>query len=248
MKFVVVCSLILISVVSWAADIDPQAMVITNQVGSRLPDVGFKDEMGNQVHLKTILNEGKPVILTPVYYGCPSLCTVVLNGLLDGLKELKDDFKGEFKIVTFSINPEETPQIAAVKKEAYVKESSFSPHDWYFLTGDDASIKSLTQALGFHYQRLGDEYVHGAGIFVVSSKGDLKRTLFGSHYRAQDLKLALIEAGAGELAHKVSSYFYRYDDLTRQYRPHGPRLLKLVGAFLLFNLAFFVWKRNKVNN
>ena len=89
-------------------------------MGAQVPlDLPFSDESGQPVTLRQYF--GKPVILALVYYQCPSLCNMVLNGVLRSVKNLNLTAGKEYEIVAVSFDPRETPEMAAAK-EANVSE------------------------------------------------------------------------------------------------------------------------------
>src|SRR5262249_46511178 len=128
---------------------------IEQRLGERVPlDATYTDEQGRAVRLGQYFGE-RPVILALVYYQCPMLCTLVLNGLVSALKALSFDVGRQFDVVNVSINPAETPAIAAAKKQTYL-ESYRRPGaeaGWHFLTAEQASIDRLAEAVGFHYRQ-----------------------------------------------------------------------------------------------
>src|SRR4029078_10467894 len=67
---------------------------------------------------------------------------------------------------------------------------------WHFLTGDEASIKQLTEAGGFRYTYLPDKnpFAHAAGIMVMTPDGILSRYFYGVEFAPRDLKFGLMEA------------------------------------------------------
>ncbi len=137
----------------------------------------FRDENGDTVRLAEFF--GKPVVLSLVYYDCPMLCTEVLNGMVQGFRGIPFLPGREFNVVTVSIDPRETPQIAAAKKESYLKSLGRPGAEagWHFLTGDQASIDTLAHAVGFHYlydPRSG-QFAHATGIMVATPEGRLSR-------------------------------------------------------------------------
>src|SRR5947209_5449589 len=81
-------------------------------------DSAFVDESGKRVALRECFR-GKPVILVLGYYRCPMLCSLVSNGLIEGLQDLKPTVGKDFDIINVSIDPHETPALAAAKKHAY---------------------------------------------------------------------------------------------------------------------------------
>jgi protein SCO1/2 len=62
----------------------------------------FTDERGRDVTLGSYFKGPRPVVLTLNYYRCPMLCTLELNGLVEGLKGLAWTPGDEFEIVTVS--------------------------------------------------------------------------------------------------------------------------------------------------
>ena len=116
------------------------------------PDLVFRDENGKTVHLGDYYGK-RPMILTLVYFQCPMLCTMVLNDLNKVMRHMPLSLGEQFDIVTVSFDPTETPEMAAKKKAAYVHTYG-RPHaaeGWHFLTGDQDSIKKLTDTVGFRY-------------------------------------------------------------------------------------------------
>src|SRR5205085_5360913 len=91
--------------------VPPQAadMGFDQKPGSYVPlDLSFRNEAGNRVRLGDLI-DAKPTILVLAYYRCPQLCTLVLNGLFDGLREVGFGPK-EFNVITVSFDPREPPE------------------------------------------------------------------------------------------------------------------------------------------
>lgn len=145
---------------------------IDQKLNNQIPlDLVFRDEAGNDVRLGQYFGQ-KPVLLVLAYYDCPMLCTIVLNGVLHSVKELKYNIGREFEIVTVSFDPTEKPSLAAAKKAIYVGlyGRPNTGAGWHFLTGDEASIQQLTQAVGFryNYDPQTKQYFHATGIMVLT--------------------------------------------------------------------------------
>ena len=165
-------------------------------------DIPLKDEAGKPVRLGDFFGE-RPVILTLVYHECPMLCNEVLNALTRGLKGLTFDVGDQFEVVTVSINPAETPELAAAKKAGYLKRYGRpgAERGWHFLTGDEGSIRRLAQSVGFRYVYMPEskQYAHAAGIVLLTPRGRVARYFFGISYAPRDLRLGLTEASAGKI-------------------------------------------------
>lgn len=221
---------------------------IDQKLGRRIPlDLSFHDETGREVRIGDYFKD-RPVILTMVYYECPMLCTLVLNGLASSLDVLTFDAGREFEIVSVSINPREKPELAAAKKKEYLEryKRPTAAEGWHFLTGDEASIRTLADAVGFHFRWDTESatYAHAAGIMVLTPQGKLARYFYGIEYAPRDLRLALIEASQnriGSLADQVMLFCYQYDPKTGKYgaaaiglvRAGGVLTVVLMGAYVL---------------
>ena len=91
---------------------------IVERPGSPLPlDLVFVGEDSTAVRLGDSFAPGRPVILNLGYFACPMLCGLVLNGMVDGLRDVAWTPGREFGIVTLSIDEREGPRLAALKKQ-----------------------------------------------------------------------------------------------------------------------------------
>jgi len=209
-------------------------------------DARFKDEGGRDVALGDYFGK-RPVIVALVYYECPMLCNLVLNGLLKSIRTLKFTAGKEFDIVVISFNPRETPALAARKKDNYVREYARVNADlgWHFLTGTEDSIQRVTQAAGFSYiwDAGTNQYAHASGILVATPQGKLYRYFYGIEYAPRDVRFALIEASENKLGTPVDAlmlYCFHYDAATGKYGVVVHRVLRLAGITTVALIAGFV--------
>jgi protein SCO1/2 len=197
---------------------------IDQHLGERLPlNLVFRDETGREVTLGSFFGD-RPVILSLVYYECPMLCTQVLNGLVRGLRPLSFEPGREFELVTVSIDPGESPELAAAKKREYVTGygRAGAATSWHFLTGGQAEITALAEAVGFRYEYdpPTDQFIHASGIMVTTPDGRLSRYFYGIDYAPRDLRLGLVESAEGRIGSPVDKLLllcYRYDPMTGRY-------------------------------
>jgi protein SCO1/2 len=224
-----------------------QKVGIDQNLGAPLPlDLIFHDEDAKQVRLANYFNK-RPVILVLVYYECPMLCTMVLNDLLRSMRSMSETAGKDFDIVTVSFDPRDTPDLAKSKKKTYLAQYNRpgAESGWHFLTGDQASINSLTQSVGFHYtwDPKNQVFAHASGIMVATPQGTLSRYFFGIDYAPKDLRLALAQASDGKtagLANAVLLYCFAYDPSTGKYSLAIIRLLKGAGVATLLLLGSFI--------
>lgn len=218
---------------------------IEEHLDAKLPlDAQFKDENGKTVRLGDYFDGQRPVLLSLIYFNCPMLCSLVVNGMVDGLKELDWNAGREFTLLTVSFNPLETPALAKLKQQNYLKYYGRpeAAGGWHFLTGDAEAIMRLTQTVGFSYKwnEQRQEYAHAAAIYAVSPQGHLTRYLYGVQFAPQDLKLALLEASEGRLGNtldRVLLYCFHYDAQSGKYAPAAMNIMRLGGALTVTVLA-----------
>jgi protein SCO1/2 len=217
------------------------------KLGESLPlDVAFRDEAGRAVRLRDYFGR-RPVVLNLVYYDCPMLCTLSLNGLASALDVLSFDAGREFEIVTISFDPKETPELAAAKKKAYLERYGRRGAEggWHFLTGDAEAISRVTQAVGFRYawdEETG-QFAHPAGILVLTPEGRISHYLFGIEYAPKDLRLALVDSGQGRIGNaldQVLLYCYQYDPHTGRFSASVMAGVRLGGVLTVLALGGFI--------
>jgi protein SCO1/2 len=223
------------------ADGVPQALEevgVSEHLDAKLPmDLEFRDENGDTVTLGQFFDGERPVILTLNYYRCPMLCGLMLNGMVDGLEQMKWTAGNEFEIVTVSINPLETPALAREKKQNYLKryDRPSAASGWHFLTGNEPEIQRLAETVGFSYKYDPEQqqYAHPAVMFVCTPDGHVSRYLYGIEYPPKRLKLALLEASEGEIGSTLDQivlYCYHYDPSNRRYSPVAMNIMRVGGG------------------
>ncbi len=215
--------------------------------GEPLPlDLEMRDAEGNVVELASLFGE-RPVILAPVYYTCPMLCGMVLNGLVTSLRTLPFEPGEDYEVVAFSFDPSDGAAEASARKANAV--DRFGRGDdiegFHFLTGDQAAIDRLTAAIGFRYARDGDsgEFAHTAGLVLATPDGRIARQLFGVEYAPRDLRLGLVEAGQGHIGGIVDAvllYCFHYDPAIGKYSAITMNMVRLGGVVTLAALGGFV--------
>ncbi len=248
LSFTFIFGVIAQSVSAQRAEQTPEELIdveIEEHLNAALPlNLEFKNERDQTVKLKNYFGNDKPVILTLVYFRCPMLCGLLLNGMLEGLKELKMSAGEEFEIVTLSFDPLETPALAQRKKQSMLKEYGRAGADkgWHFLTGRENNIKRLTETIGFKYTFVEErnEYAHAAAIFVCTPDGRISRYLYGIQYDHQTLRLSLVEASNGNIGNtldQIMLYCYHYDPDSRRYAPVAMNIMRAGGILTVIILG-----------
>ena len=248
--FLVAISLVLISRIDRADDSRPAALQgvgIDQRLNEQVPlDLTFRDEDGKTVKLGNYFGQ-KPVILALVYYECPMLCTLTLNGLVRTMRGMSFNAGQEYTVVTVSFDPRETAALAAAKKKEYLAHYARTGGavGWHFLTGDEPSIRQLTSAVGFryHFDAESGQYAHATGLVVLTPQGKIARYFYGVEYSPRDMRLALVEASENKIGSPVDAvllFCFHYNPLTGKYGLVIARALQLAGAGTVLALGTFV--------
>jgi protein SCO1 len=231
-----------------------QGVDVLERLGDAVPAEGrFIDSEGRPFQLADVLHQGKPVILTLVYYRCPALCSLVLSGLTRSLRDVGLKLGDDYRVVTLSIDPTETSQMAAESKRGHLQALGVDPLSagWTFGTGNEAEIKALAQAVGFQYtfDASSQQYAHAAAIFVLSPDGRISRYLYGIDFPARDVRMALVEASKGKVGTAVDRGLltcFKYSSATRRFEPYVLGFIR-IGASLvavaLATLLAVLWKQ-----
>ena len=226
----------------------PGEVSFQQKLNAQLPlDLMFRDESGKIVRLRELFNHDKPVLLNFMYYRCPMLCPMVMEGISSGLTELKFDVGKEFDVITVSIDPRDMPQDAVRKKDMYIKRYGrlSAASGWHFLTGHESAIRALTNAVGFHYayDPQHDQFAHATGVVVLTPSGRVSRYIYGFEYRARDLRLALVEASSSNIgtpADQILLLCYHYDPATGKYSRAAMNAVRAGGIATLAGLVGFI--------
>ncbi|QTH17028.1 SCO family protein [Pseudomonas corrugata] len=233
---------------SATAGFDPFAAAgIEQRTGARIPlETGFTDQDGRVVRLGELL-QGRPVLLAPVYFTCPNVCGAQLATLFQVLASVGYRVGKDYDVIAYSFNPDETPANARVERDKLGKQwpQLIDAPGVHFLVGDEAAAKALSNAIGFRYRYdpAIRQYAHVSAVGVLTSQGQLSRWLYGLGYQATDLRLAITEAGRGQvgsLGDRLLLLCYHYDPKTGGYDSLVMGALRVGGLATVFALAGFI--------
>ena len=229
-------------------------ITIAQRLNQPIPlNLEFRDETGKLVHLGDYFGK-RPVILSLVYYQCKILCPEEMGGLVSALEMVKFNPGRDFNVVFVSIDPTETPAMAASEKALYVKRYGRpgTANGWHFLTGQEPAINALATAVGFGYVKVQgpdgklSQYAHASAIELLTPQGRLSQYYLGVEFSPKDLDLGLVEAGQGAIGSPVDNiltYCYRYDPALNRHSLLVSRIVQagclltmlLLGSYMLVN-------------
>ena len=227
----------------------PGKVSIAQKLNTRIPlDLMFHDEAGKVVRLQQYFNHGRPVLLNFVYYSCPMLCPMVLDGTTESLTNLKYNIGEQFDVITVSIDPRDQPKDAAVMKEKYIRRYGRldSAPGWHFLTANETAIKRLTGAAGFQYayDSRTNQFAHGAALLILTPDGRISRYFYGFEYKPRDLRMAIVEASEGKVGNAADQFLllcFHYDPVTGKYSRNAMMFTRAGGITTLLALGGFIF-------
>jgi protein SCO1 len=241
--FIIVLISLFIYILSAFSEETKPEIGIDERLGEKIPlDLKFYNSNGDTLSLGQIFD--RPIVLSLVYYHCPGICSPLLTNLSETLNQIKLIPGQDFKVITISFDPNETPETAAKWKKNYLDgmtRKDMKPSAWYFMTGDSSNINRLTDAIGFHFKSDGKkDFIHAGSIYVIAKDGKISRYLFGTDFLAVDLKMAIIEARkeiSTPTINKILDMCYSYD-------PAGHKLklsfTRIIGSVMVFGTVIFL--------
>ncbi len=225
-----------------------QGVSFTQNLNAQLPlELTFNDELNNTVRLGQYFQQ-KPVILALVYFQCPMLCNLELNGLVKTMRHLKLSAGDDYDVLAVSFDPKDNAQLAFAKKEGYLEKygRAHANSGIHFLTGKEANVKALADSVGFHYSYdpATKQFTHASGIVVLTPEGKASRYLYGIDYPDRDLRLALVEASNHKIGSPVDAvmlFCFHYDPATGKYGLIIANVVRLAGSATVLALGTFVF-------
>jgi protein SCO1 len=217
------------------------------------PNLSFIDETGQTVALKDYFGKGRPIVLNLVYYSCPMLCGMVLQGVVRSLKQVPYTPGQDIEVVTISFDPKETSVLAAAKKNTIMADYARpgSDNGWHVLVDKDGNAKKLADQIGFKY-KWDDEtkqFAHPSVTMILTPEGKVSRYLGGIDYAQRDMRLALTEASQGKIgtiSDRFMLYCYKYDPSSRSYVMAATNTMKAGGVLIMLLLGgslIYFWRR-----
>ncbi len=229
-----------------------QRVAVSQHLNAQLPlGATFTDEAGRPVKLGDYFGK-KPAILALVYYNCPMLCSEEMDGVTGALEMVHLTPGKDFSVVVISIDPSETPEMAARNKTLNVKRYGRpeTADGWHFLVGPKTSIDAVTDAVGFGYVRVPGpdgkltQFAHASSIELVTPQGRIAQYYLGVEYSPKDMMLGLIEASGNKIGSPVANiltYCYHYDPQTNKHSLIVARVVQLGGMVTMAGLGGFMF-------
>lgn len=235
---------------------------ITEKLGGKINlDLEFTHDKGHKIALREVFNKQKPVILTVVYYDCPSLCNLHLNGLTTALRRIKWKAGNQYELVAVSMDHKEGYKLASLKKKNYMKamglvKGSDGFDGWHFLTGTKENIKALTDQLGFYFKwnDRKKEFSHASAAVILTSDGEISRYIHGVEFVPQTIEFSFLEASKGKIGNIIDQivlYCFQFDPTKNKYTIYAFNIMRIAAGLMILLMALFLipnWLKARRNN
>jgi protein SCO1/2 len=154
-------------------------------------------------------------------------------------------------VVTISIDPTETFDLAQRKRASYLETYGRPAAGWHFLTDDHGNVKKLADQVGYHYRYDASQaqYAHPAVVMILTPEGKVSRYLYGIKFSPRDLRLALTEASESKFSlstDRILLYCFHYDPQARGYVLFATNFMRAGGLLTVLVLGFVLvrlWRR-----
>jgi protein SCO1/2 len=225
---------------------------VSQHLNQQLPlNAAFVDDTGKSVVLGDYFGK-HPALISLVYYNCPMLCSEEMDGLTGSLEMVHLTPGKDFDVIIISIDPSETPAMAAKKKAFYLKRYGRpeTANGWHYLTGQKAAIDAVTDAVGFGYVRVPGpdgqltQFAHASSVEIATTEGKLAQYYLGVEYSPKDMLLGLIEASNNKIGSPVANiltYCYHYDPETNKHSLIVARVVQFGGMVTMAGLGGFMF-------
>ncbi|MGK0349825.1 MAG: protein SCO1/2 [Planctomycetota bacterium] len=211
-------------------------------------ELEFIDERGYPFKLKQLFPGKHPIVLMMGYYECPAMCGQVLDAAFYALSRTDLQPGTDYRVLSVSINPEETAEIAANRKGVFLPRLMKTGGDaaWHLLVGDEAKTKALAESVGFqfYWSEATQQFAHPPSLIFLTPQGKVSRVIVNTYFEPEDVRLALVEASQGTLGDfwdEVKLSCLTFDSRTNTYSLAVMTLMRVGGAVTVIVLAAMIW-------
>ncbi len=207
----------------------------------------FDFDNGEKKPLKEAFLKDKPTVISMVYYNCPGLCNLHMNGAGDMFKELSLTPGLDYNWVMISMDHSEDSNLAAEKKVNYIDRYPVegAKKGWKLLTGDETSVKKVASDLGFGFKwdEPSKQFAHAAALYVLNDKGVISQIIPGVEFDEKTVRLSLVEAAEGKLGTFLDQFVlfcFQFDPNKNKYTLYAFNLMRIAGILMVLILGIIL--------
>jgi len=148
------------------------------------PNFTLTSQDGASVSLASL--RGKVVAVTFIYTGCPDICPLLTQKMVDVQNELGADFGAKIAFVSISLDPEhDTPEVL----KDYAQFWGAKLDGWSFLTGSLEAVRDVTRHYGVFFSKKEDGSVeHSQLTTLVDADGQMRVQYLGARFDPEEFR------------------------------------------------------------
>jgi protein SCO1/2 len=172
------------------------ALIVTHEAGGgeRLPVIGPAPPftLTSQDNKSVSLTDfhGKVVAVTFIYTGCPDICPLLTQKMVDVQDALGALFGDKIAFVSISLDPErDTPEVL----KDYAQFWGARPEGWSFLTGSLETVHDVTRRYGVFFAKKEDGSVeHSQLTTLIDADGQIRLQYLGARFDPEEFRRDLM--------------------------------------------------------
>ncbi len=235
---------------------DYNSAKVVRHLGKTIPlNLKFTNSKGEPVLLKDLVD--KPAVIDFCYYRCAGICTPLMVEIADVIGKIKYEPGKDYKVISISIDQNETPSMAAQKKRAMTGliNHKIADSGWVFLTGDSTSIYKLTDAAGFEFKRTPGGFLHKGVLVFIDKSGKIVRYMNPNYDRNSDFqilptafKLSIDDAANGVVKSTIENVLATCASFIPKGKDAYILLMVLIVGLLTMTTVIIIIKKAKITN
>lgn len=193
-------------------------------VGEQLLDLAFTNQDGQEVRLSGL--RGKPLLISLIFTSCHHVCPAITRHLATAVEDARSVLgEDSFSVATMGFD---TANDSPEAMRTFAVKQSINEPEWYFLSGDEATIQALVRNLGFTYFPSPRGFDHVNQVTIVDQEGIIYQQVYGAAFELPWLVEPLKDLVFGRprsTAHFIAGFADRvrlfctvYDPRTGKYR------------------------------
>ncbi len=218
--------------------------LLSTKLGNKADlSLSFQDSDAQATKLSKYIMPGRPLVIVPVYYDCPRLCGMVMQGVANLINGLDLKLGEDYQVANVSFNPKDTPEKADMRADKFrgmLTRPEPERAYWHFLVGSKENSEALMNQIGFRFREDSGEFAHSPALIILTPQGEISQYFTGVEFSAWDLKLALVEASKGAIGSAIdhaSLFCFRFDPLKGRYTWAAVGTMRVGGILTLILLT-----------
>ena len=203
-------------------------------IGTTVENIELSRTDGSPISLEAY--RGKPLIVSMIFTSCHHVCPSTTQYLREVVRKARSALDADsFQVVSIGFDTsEDSPErMAQFRASTGVTD----PH-WEFLSGDAATMKALTEQLGFIYYPSPRGFDHLVQATIVDGQGSIYRQVYGMRFATplliEPLKELVFDRPVAQSAlqhigNRIRLFCTVYDPATDSYRID---ISVFIGAFV----------------